>query len=78
MSTVSLRIPDSLHARARELAEQENISLNQLITLALSEKVSSLLTQDYLAQRAERASRERFLQALDKVPDVPADAEDRL
>ena len=39
MSTISLRLPDSLHAKVRELAEKEHVSINQLITLAVAEKV---------------------------------------
>ena len=42
MSTLSLRLPESLHKFARELAEKENISINQLITLALAEKLAAL------------------------------------
>jgi hypothetical protein len=29
MSTISLRLPESLHKQARELAEKEGISINQ-------------------------------------------------
>jgi hypothetical protein len=53
------------------LAEKENISLNQLITVALAEKLSALATEDYLGARAARASRERFDEALASVPAVP-------
>jgi len=38
MSVLSLRLPDSLHEQARELAEREDISLNQFIALAVAEK----------------------------------------
>ncbi len=57
MSTLSLRLPDSLHEMARQLAEEENVSVNQLITLALAEKISALKTADYFQQRGNRASR---------------------
>ena len=57
MSTISLRLPDSLHRKARKLAEQEQISINQLITVALAEKISVLMTEDYPGERAERGSR---------------------
>jgi hypothetical protein len=77
MSTISLRLPDSLHARARALAEKENVSLNQLITLALAEKMSALMTEDYLGERAGRGSRKKFQRALDKVPDVAPEARDQ-
>jgi hypothetical protein len=78
MSTISLRLPSSLHETARKLAEQENISINQLITLALAEKISALMTEDYLNERAERGSKEKFLHALSKVDDVEPDEADRL
>ncbi len=41
MSTLSLRLPKSLHERARVLAEQEGVSINQLIATALAEKISA-------------------------------------
>lgn len=78
MSTISLRLPESLHASARALAEKEKISLNQLITLALAEKISALTTEEYLHQRAARGSRKKFRQALNKVADVEAEEFDRL
>lgn len=52
MSTLSVRLPDSLHEKLKELAEKEGVSMNQLITLAVSEKMSALLTVDYLKERA--------------------------
>jgi len=67
MSTISLRLPDSLHDQVRELAKQENVSINQFITLALAEKISALLTEDYLAERTSRGSRDKFEQAMAKV-----------
>ena len=78
MSTISLRLPDSLHSTARALAEQEDISLNQLITLALAEKVSALMTEEYLGQRAKRGNRKKFQRALNKVADVEPEEDDRL
>jgi hypothetical protein len=78
MSTISLRLPDSLHTTARALAEKENISVNQLITLALAEKVSVLMTEEVLGERAERGNRKKFQRALNKVADVEPEEQDRL
>jgi hypothetical protein len=78
MSTISLRLPQSLHEQARELAKKEGVSINQLVTLALAEKVSALMTEDYLGQRAKRGRRKKFERALAKATDVEPDEEDRL
>jgi hypothetical protein len=78
MSTISLRLPDSLHKQARRLAEKENVSINQLITLALAEKLSALITEEYLDKRAGRGSRKKFVRALKKVPKVKPEEHDRL
>ncbi len=71
MSTISLRLPESLHAQARLLAEQEGISINQLIATSLAEKMSALLTSEYLEARAARGSRTDFKRVLKKVKDRP-------
>jgi len=70
MSTMSLRIPDSYHKRLRLLAKKENVSINQLITVALGEKLSALDTEDMIEKRSAKASKGKFKQALKKIPDV--------
>jgi predicted transcriptional regulator len=78
MSTISLRLPESLHERVRELAEKEHVSINQLITLALAEKISALMAEDYLGARAKRGSTNKFVRAMRKVADIEPEAYDRL
>jgi hypothetical protein len=78
MSTMSLRLPESLHQKVRELADREGVSINQLVTTALAEKISALLTQEYLEARAARGSREKFLEVLEKVPLADPDPGDAL
>jgi predicted transcriptional regulator len=68
MTTMSVRLPDSLHQRARELARKEGVSINQLVATALAEKISALDTVVYLEKRASRGSREAFQRVLDSVP----------
>lgn len=77
MSTLSLRLPNSLHATARTLAKQEQVSVNQLISTAVAEKISALMTEGYLEERAKRGKRREFDAVLSKVPDVEPVAEDR-
>lgn len=78
MSTLSLRLPESLHRRLSEVAEKEGVSINQLINSAVAEKMSALLTEEYLEARAKRGSRSRFLTALAKVPGVEPQPVDRI
>lgn len=67
MSTVSLRLPNFLHKEVKDIAKEEEISINQFITTALAEKISALKTQVYLEQRAARGNRKKFDRALSKI-----------
>ena len=78
MSAISVRLPESLHTAVRELAQRDNVSINMFISLALAEKVSAMMTEDYLAERAQRGQRAKFDAALSKVADVEPDERDRL
>jgi hypothetical protein len=77
MSTISLRLPDSLHGTARELAKKDHVSINQFIATALAEKISALITSEYLEERAKRGSRKKFERAMAKVADVEPEEHDR-
>ncbi len=78
MSALSVRLPKSLHEQLREVAQEEGISVNQFIMLAVAEKVDSLSAIEYLEKRAKRGSREKFLEILSKVPDAEPELFDQL
>jgi predicted DNA-binding ribbon-helix-helix protein len=67
MSTLSLRLPDSLHKQIRELAKREGVSINQLLASAAAEKMAALATEEYLKRRAKRGRRSKFKAVLRKV-----------
>ena len=69
MSALSLRLPDSIHRHIKEIAEQEGVSMNHFISSAVSEKISVIMTEDYLMTRAKSAKKGAFKKILDKVPD---------
>jgi hypothetical protein len=73
---MSLRLPESLHRRAKELARQEGISINQLVATALAEKISALAAGEYLQNRADRGSRRKFDRALNKVKKTQPEKQD--
>ena len=78
MSNLSLRLPDSLHRKVRQLAEQDDISINQFIATAVAEKAAALLTVEYLEQRSRRADPKLVDRILKRVPDVTPDPGDEL
>jgi len=78
MTAVHIQLPDSLAKKARELAEHDGVSLDQFVSTAVSEKLSGWIAAGLLQQRAARGSREKFEKALEQVPDVPPDENDRL
>ncbi len=54
-SNFALRLQPSLFEEIRKVAEAEGVALNQLINVAVAEKLSALRTADYFAERAARA-----------------------
>ena len=77
MSTLVVRLPESLHKNLQSAAEREGISVDQFVSTSVAEKLAALMTEDYLAERAQRSSREKYLAALAEVPDVEPDPDDR-
>jgi predicted transcriptional regulator len=78
MGALSVRLPESLHRKLGEVAEREGVSINQLISSAVAEKMSALMTVEYLEARAKRASRSKFEAVLAKVPDIEPEESDRI
>ena len=68
MSALNLRLPDSVHRHIREIAKQDGVSINLFITSAVSEKISALTTEDYIATRARKARKGAFKKVLARVP----------
>ena len=78
MSTLSVRLPTSLHRQLRELAEREGVSMNQLISSAVGEKLASLLTVDYLSDRGMQGKRSAYDRVLRRVRNVAPEEGDAL
>ncbi len=75
MTALTVRLPNSVHAKIRELAARDEISVNQFIASAAAEKLASMLTLDYLRREASLGRREDFQRYLNAVPDVPDEAD---
>ncbi len=50
-SNFALRLQPSLLEEARKVADTEGVALNQLINVAVAEKLSALRTEDYFRER---------------------------
>ena len=72
--SVSVRVPEELYHKAVEIAQAQRVSVDEVFASAFAEQVSAW---ERLQQRASRGSREKFLAALDEVPDVEPDDYDR-
>ncbi|HXP47583.1 MAG TPA: hypothetical protein VN810_09930 [Terriglobales bacterium] len=66
-SNFALRLQPALLDEARKLAESEGVALNQLINVAVAEKISALRTEEYFAERAGRANPERVARILNRL-----------
>jgi hypothetical protein len=71
MTNYALRVPESLFAYARKVAEEEQVSMNQFFVMAIAEKVSALKTETYFRERQARGE----LNALDTWLSASPDAE---
>ncbi|MCL1475524.1 toxin-antitoxin system HicB family antitoxin [Argonema antarcticum] len=78
MSTLNVNIPDSIYKSLQEIAQQDNISIEQFIATAIAEKISVLMNESYLQERANRGSREKYESVLAKVSDIEPEDYDKL
>lgn len=62
------------------MAKQDNISFSQFITIAVAEKLSALMTLDYIQERGKRGDKYAFNSVLDKIAaaDLEPNDADRL
>ena len=78
MSTLSVRLPESLHKKIKKIAKEEKVSINQFISSAAAEKISAIMTVEYLKKEAKLGRKKGFEALLKKVPDVEPEPHDRL
>lgn len=78
MTALTIRLPNSVHQKVKELAERDDISMNQFIASAVAEKMASVLTLDYLRAEAALGQRSGFDRYMGLVPDAPAAEGDEL
>ena len=78
MTALTVRLPNSVHQKVKELAQRDEISVNQFIAAAVSEKMASVMTLDYLKLEAAKGSRNDFDRFMNLVPNAPIAEGDEL
>ena len=63
-SNFALRLQPTLMEEAKKVAKAEGVAVNQLINVAVAERVSALRTQEYFAERAATGDIKRALRIL--------------
>jgi hypothetical protein len=69
--TVQVNIPDSLLRQAAELAEQQQVTVDQIVAAALTAQVSAAATRPSIAERAKRVNWQKVDEILTRVPANP-------
>jgi len=71
MTKIEAKVPDYLAKQALAAAERENVSIDEIVALALSAQLAAWKGSDDLQTRAKRANFAEFDRIMAKVPDVP-------
>jgi hypothetical protein len=66
-SNFALRLQPSLLEEARRAAEDEGVALNQLINVAVAEKLSAIRTSAYFRERATKANIPEAIEILQRL-----------
>jgi hypothetical protein len=78
MANYALRVPESLFSYAKQVAEEEHVSMNQFFVTAIAEKVSALKTESYFRERQARGEVVNFDAWLAASPNAAPVAGDEL
>jgi hypothetical protein len=78
MTTISTKIPDTLFRQAKSIAESEEITFDEFISLALASQVSTWNVGKSFAERAKKGDWEKARGILAKAPNVEAEDFDKI
>jgi len=69
--TLQVNIPDSLLRQTAELAERQQVTVDQVVAAALSAQVSAAAIRPSIAERAKRVNWQKVDEILARVPANP-------
>ena len=71
MKTVTINLPDSVHAAIFRLAAEGNVSVEDFLQAAAQEKLSAIEASVLFGTRRGTVTREEFMRAISIGPDAP-------
>ena len=78
MKTMQIRLPDHIHEKAKNLAREEGISINNFIVSSVSNEVIRQETRDFFKRAAANFNPQEFAEALAAIPDVRVPESDKI
>jgi hypothetical protein len=78
MIEMKIKLPEKLHQKVWEFSEKQHIPIDEIIAASLIQKLSFMIPDPYLEERAIRATGKGLSGVLSQVPDVPPEDYDRL
>ena len=77
MKSIQIELPTELSTELQRLGLVEVSGIAEWVADAIRQKLSAAKQLQYLESRAQRGSREKFLETLSKVPAIEPGEEDR-
>lgn len=71
MTTIEAKVPDDIARLAFEAAQKQNVTVDQIVALALSAQIAAWNAPDDIETRARKGRREDLGKVLSQVPNVP-------
>lgn len=78
MTELQISLPEAIHHKVKKIAQKENLSINQLLVNSVSNEIIRYETMSFFAERAKDFNEAEFLAALQEIPQVEPEANDKL
>ncbi len=78
MSKLQLRLPDTVHNKIRKIAKREKVSINQILVNSISNEIIRDETFHFFSDRAKDFNEQDFVDALQEIPGIEPEKQDKI
>jgi len=78
MSTLRIKLPDSIRQRVEHFASEEGVSTDDFLATVITQRIAVAEADSYIRRRGSRGSAARMLDILKRVPDAEPESYDRI